>query len=1664
MGLNHKNSWKRTLSAIFPCLIIALLMSVVLSGTAHAQSADEYFSRAVNQYVDGNDRAALSILEQALEQDPDHQNALQLKKQIGNSLPDDATSGQNDSSEQNGFETDSDLQQRQSGDVDGGPSPGTQSEDDTESQEPTQTPSPTTNNDNNQNQTSTSTTEGGDSPGMDPENTSQATQRRQDTAGFQPLPASKRREESPEPPAMSNSAKEMVEHVNEDYETPSGRRTESVYGVTARHYEDRVRYVIKASGTVDFIVSQIYQPPMLIVDLPNAVDQLPDSPLEIGFPNNIRVRHSQYRIKPMNVTRVVIDMEQWTDNYRVYRDSPGNRIIVDVYKSDEAMAQDVDQTMTDAGTGRAPDTADETAGPIQETDRQPGVQFETFRGRDQVIDPTVSAPEPLVVSLTDENGDPISGVDVMFDVTSGDGRIDAAPDRNGYQDQTTTNDSGIARAEFTAGQTAGPQIIEAYVPEHDAMIQFRVQVEPGEPTRLVKVRGDEQEAMFGRPVDVPPTVRVLDRYGNPVPDVRVEFSDRSGQGFVDVDREQDGIQRSGETNDDGELALDVYRLPTNKTNNRVTATVRRPGQDNLQASFNIYGHAQLLSIDFKNANLQDVLRTLAEIAQWNIVLADEVQGQPVREMSVSVHLSDVTALKALDTILDVKGLSRVSDGNVMKIVPKPQALRKGVPVLSPEELSEYQGNNMVTVTYQLTYLTANSELSGRLQEALMAENSSIVADQNSNSLTITDLANNQKRIREILENIDKPNQQFEVAVIPLEYKNAQDFQQQLVSLLPLGQQATIQHNPRSNALMVYGEETLIQRVKKLAEMLDKPGQLRDNFTFVDMTGYDESQIANKVNGILGLQVIPLEQVTGLEFDFESPEDALSVIQQSSQLNIQQLLNTANVIPLPRLNKILIFGPKDVQEAAVKLIDRLKESKENYVQNRQYRWYQAKNLSLDRLNELIGQIGNVQIESEIRISRAFLLASPDQESLNNAIEFLERVDGADLGSSREVIVYSPQFVDPTTLGDDIQTYYEDLQSAQQPPGGGQQGEVMPRILHSGEQRIVFVVNSSDEAFLMDLLNKLDSNLYDEQTVLTYFPQYVSAQTLQTEISNQNIGRLIYFDENRVSLIVPEEQEQQIRQMLEKVDTSGHTTEVVYLKHTRASEMLSSLNSIQQDMDLNVSFSADQSTNSIIFSAPKTSITRIRSIISRLDRWQKQVFIEGIILEYTLTEGQQFRYQWFLNPDGNQVNNADAVPSGEAGGQFGNINALGGQGVAGTFTAILNQQNFQSVLSVLANESQSEVLAKPQITAINNEQASIRVGDEQQIQVQRQTEEGVVSSLQAVSAFTELQVTPTITKNRHVLMDITISSDQFTTPQAANIQTQITRRTTENSVLVQDGQTVVIGGLIEEESTSSEQGIPYLKDVPFAGNLFESNSESTDKRELIIFLTPHVIESPAESRRQAQQVSDDLTQITPLGVNINIATQSELARIQGLSPEGNEEQRVRLAQRIVRYREQRGPFRNFRELLDVPGINQDILNNIIYRLELPVDLNTVSVDDLIKIRNINYEIAQALIEARQRQGTFQSMQRPRQIILDHGISSRYYRRYLEPILTVTGINQAPNDGARNGGANRPSDSNSREDTGTPQEPSSSPQLRGTPQDQNQSGENDSSLPTMDDISGD
>ena len=167
-----------------------------------------------------------------------------------------------------------------------------------------------------------------------------------------------------------------------------------------------------------------------------------------------------------------------------------------------------------------------------------------------------------------------------------------------------------------------------------------------------------------------------------------------------------------------------------------------------------------------------------------------------------------------------------------------------------------------------------------------------------------------------------------------------------------------------------------------------------------------------------------------------------------------------------------------------------------------------------------------------------------------------------------------------------------------------------------------------------------------------------------------------------------------------------------------------------------------------------------------------------------------------------------------------------------------------LTALEAEGRGELISTPRVITANQKEARIEQGVE--IPYQESASSGA-TTIQFKKAVLSLQVTPQITPDNNIIMDLTVSKDNvgeiISTGGLGGTVPSIDTRNVETQVLVQDGQTVVLGGIYETERRETITKVPFLGDIPLAGNLFKSTQRSHNKAELLIFVTPRILEEGA-----------------------------------------------------------------------------------------------------------------------------------------------------------------------------------------------------------------------------
>lgn len=269
--------------------------------------------------------------------------------------------------------------------------------------------------------------------------------------------------------------------------------------------------------------------------------------------------------------------------------------------------------------------------------------------------------------------------------------------------------------------------------------------------------------------------------------------------------------------------------------------------------------------------------------------------------------------------------------------------------------------------------------------------------------------------------------------------------------------------------------------------------------------------------------------------------------------------------------------------------------------------------------------------------------------------------------------------------------------------------------------------------------------------------------------------------------------------------------------------------------------DTRTNSLIVKDTADVVEKIKKIVELLDTQTPQVLIESKIVEvverYTkeigLENGLQFGYDPISTPSA-------SVQSGSFSFSTAPTSASNVLGLTiGRFNRLIN---LDFKLNLMESEDKAKIISSPKVITKNNVKAEI-VQDENSYYLEQSTADGTTTSNWVPqNAKLKLEVTPQVTNEGSISMDVSVQKDSLGTQVALNAPKPETKRTVKTQVLVDNGTTVVVGGIYTYVNTESHSGVPFLKDIPLLGWLFRTQyNPATEKKELIIFLTPRIINS-------------------------------------------------------------------------------------------------------------------------------------------------------------------------------------------------------------------------------
>ena len=368
-----------------------------------------------------------------------------------------------------------------------------------------------------------------------------------------------------------------------------------------------------------------------------------------------------------------------------------------------------------------------------------------------------------------------------------------------------------------------------------------------------------------------------------------------------------------------------------------------------------------------------------------------------------------------------------------------------------------------------------------------------------------------------------------------------------------------------------------------------------------------------------------------------------------------------------------------------------------------------------------------------------------------------------------------------------------------------------------------------------------------SILKLVEEWVSAMDHADNESGTNV--YVYFVENGTAVDMSEILNQLFGgKSKTKTKTADKTKKVTIVEPEKKAEPKGE--ALSGELTGEVEIIPDEANNAIVIKATGRDYKIIKDVLRQLDVVPRQVLITAVIAEVTLSGDLSYGVEWFLKEQQIGYDIHGVLDGGQSRSKAPPQLGLG----TGFSLAVFDASDVLRALVYATDSNEGiNVIASPNILVVDNKEASIEVGDEIPTvtgQITDATTGGTVTNtVQYRSTGVILRVTPHINSSGLVKLDV---SQELSIPGAPVIGTgnlRISTRKAETSLVAESGQTILIGGLIRSAQTESGSGFPVLRDVPILGYLFGSRTKGDEKTELILLITPHVI--------QSREAADEIT---------------------------------------------------------------------------------------------------------------------------------------------------------------------------------------------------------------
>lgn len=438
--------------------------------------------------------------------------------------------------------------------------------------------------------------------------------------------------------------------------------------------------------------------------------------------------------------------------------------------------------------------------------------------------------------------------------------------------------------------------------------------------------------------------------------------------------------------------------------------------------------------------------------------------------------------------------------------------------------------------------------------------------------------------------------------------------------------------------------------------------------------------------------------------------------------------------------------------------------------------------------------------------------------------------------------------------------------------------------------------------LDVVKRIDQRSNNDFEVIRLRNASASnvVRTLSTLLGEKDLANTkVVADErtNSVLLQAPRPEKLRLKTLITHLDTpieNAGNTEVIYLKNANAVSVAQTLSAAKQSISLvaesneqgeainltqsgeqNIDIRADESTNALIITAPPATMRNFKQVIAKLDIRRSQVLVEAIIAEVTRKDIQNLGVQWYANANSSTMpvgvidfTNVGNSILGLAANYMGyrskgnvtldNSGRPANVGAGATFG--VGNDNFGVLVNALNSLNNTNILSTPSLVVMDNEKAEFLVGENIPYVTGSYTTNGNGSSnpfqtVERQDVGIKLNIKPQISEGDTISLNIYQEVSNVTTN--SNQQGPTTaKRAIKTTVLVEDNQVLVLGGLVDNRQGGGKQKVPVLGDIPVLGNLFKSRTRNDENRNLMIFIRPKILRTRRSANFATQEKYDGI----------------------------------------------------------------------------------------------------------------------------------------------------------------------------------------------------------------